>query len=529
MTDFDDADRRAALWQWTLTPEAVAPCFIRDVFTVRESGQKGNSEFYWLGRVPCRTMKIVGLIVGVQVYENRVVYSLDDGTGVIECQHRPSPQGRVANEELQPVVSLGDCAVVIGRIAPLRESRKIVVETIERCRSPNDEPRHWISVRDLHSTYYSLNEPFVIPERTQIPPPSTPHHQPTSLRPETPSTASSAPSSPTKSESVGRSPQKLRHPSRLRSRDLTANSFRIYMKHYMDNVADWQPLAEPTTPTKASSSRGFDEQTPRPPSKHAAPLSHPLRTAAAPAASSPPPSPYGFTISHLRRVPELALMAKNVAHAEWKRRALEEYNTAKANARGSERPPKPKPERDPQKRRARTKRLFVWAVQQLTKDGDVVSWEGPVRPASAVARAEESGSELWKMDYSSASSSTTPGGDSTLFSLASSSTAIEADAAEDELSDPQEGEEAYLPLTPAFLASTVERVIGTLMSRRTGTGGASLAKSPNTPEILRYLRRSDDMWRNLTEVAVGDALDLLRQQGRAWCVDTAEGRWELTV
>ena len=53
-------------------------------------------EYFWLGRIPCRTVRIVGLVVGVQVWEKRTVYTLDDGTAVVDCalahaQARPQP------------------------------------------------------------------------------------------------------------------------------------------------------------------------------------------------------------------------------------------------------------------------------------------------------------------------------------------------------------------------------------------------------------------------------------------------------
>nr|GAT54449.1 predicted protein [Mycena chlorophos] len=484
-----DAEQLNALWQWTLTLEAVAECLVQDVFGARESGQKGPSEFYWIGRVPCRTVRLIGIVVGVQIYESRIAYSVDDGTGVIECQERPVPTKGDTNE-LEASVSLGQTVVVVGRISPSRESRKILADSIAGCRSPSEEPRHWLAVRDLHASHYSLDEPFVIPERPPPPSstytPSTPQHHTHALRPQTPSTRSTfaassplqAPSSPQSQSSALQSPQKLRHPSKLRSRDLTGNTFRIYLKHYLYTAADRQPLSEPSTPTRSAP--------------------HPK-----PSSSSAPPR--GFTVSYLRRVPSLALLAKQVAHAEWKRRALDEYNKAKAQG---EHPPKPKPEKDPRKRRARTKRLFGWALQQMMKDGDVVSWEGERRKLEDGGDGD--GSAIWRMDASMPSFS------------ASTSTSINTstDLSDGELSPPDETEEAFLPLTPSFIVSAVEGAIKVLASRGTAA---------DVPAILRYLRRSDDMWSHLNTFAVDDALAVLGQQGRAWCVDTREGRWELAV
>ena len=32
-------------------------------------------DFFWLGRVPCRSVKLVGMVVGVIVYEKRIIYT----------------------------------------------------------------------------------------------------------------------------------------------------------------------------------------------------------------------------------------------------------------------------------------------------------------------------------------------------------------------------------------------------------------------------------------------------------------------
>lgn len=34
-----------------------------------------GADFYWLGRVPCRTVCLIGLVVGLQVFESKILYS----------------------------------------------------------------------------------------------------------------------------------------------------------------------------------------------------------------------------------------------------------------------------------------------------------------------------------------------------------------------------------------------------------------------------------------------------------------------
>src|ERR1700722_2709197 len=79
------------LWKWTLTPAALAPCFISDVLAMTQNTDKGSliirasfiphlpyydlEDFYWLGSIPCRSVLLVAMVVGVQVYERRIVYT----------------------------------------------------------------------------------------------------------------------------------------------------------------------------------------------------------------------------------------------------------------------------------------------------------------------------------------------------------------------------------------------------------------------------------------------------------------------
>lgn len=34
-----------------------------------------EADFFWLGHVPCRTVRIIGLLVGIKTYEKRIVYT----------------------------------------------------------------------------------------------------------------------------------------------------------------------------------------------------------------------------------------------------------------------------------------------------------------------------------------------------------------------------------------------------------------------------------------------------------------------
>ncbi|KAG5634701.1 hypothetical protein H0H81_001058 [Sphagnurus paluster] len=517
---------------------------------------------------------------------------VDDGTAVIDCLHRQSvKKSQASTSTLQqkhlpslpplpvPVARVGIPVCVVGRVSERHKTREIVVDNITKCTSSNDEPKHWLEVHRLHKEHYSSETPFQIPQNpTLVPPqPASPLKVPSintaataTVIPNTPSTicstpstsrsspitVSSAASSPTKSTT--QSPQKLRHPSRLHSRDLTGNTFRIYIKHYMDRTAlgsmalppsedsdNESSLSEseyPTTPTKRRHLPD-DSETPRPgPSGLSARTPRP-RTRIPPLSfdgyhkpvSKHLPNPpqnvktamAGFTLSHLRRVPELADMAVRVVKAVAKRRQREERKKAKdaLAAAGNSSSARPKSstsalkstlvDADAEKLSPRVKRLFQATVVQLLREGSIVLWDGPVlacpvRPAQGAG--ETSG--LWKANITSTSA------DSTVFSNASGVSLDEEQMAE--LSDPDDGEEAYMPLSPRFLAGVVEEALGRLarVSKGRVYGGST------KEGILAYLRR-DDRWRYVSEWNVAEALEVLRTEGRVWCV--GKDRWDLSI
>ncbi|KAF5383053.1 hypothetical protein D9615_004942 [Tricholomella constricta] len=541
---------------------------------------------------------------GWGVYEKRIRYTVDDGTAVVDCLHRQSipPQtpvkksqvkGQTTKSQSKPVPALppppkplarvGIPVCVVGRVTRRYETREIAVDSIERCTSSNDEPRHWLEVHRLHKSHYSLSTPFHIPEQsTTLSRPSSPVKAPihgisAPVEPATPSTVLSTPStaSSTPSTSLASSPaksdiaQRLRHPSRLHSRDLNGNTFRIYVKHYMDRIAttrmqvtpapesdcesDTNSLLEyPTTPTKRSR-QGATDETPRPstskvmstitPRPRIRPLSfggppHPRFVSVT---SDDPPMPMaGFTLSYLRRVPELAEMAKRVVKAVAKRRQREEGKKPKeAGAATRPRPSSSKSKSqadDAEKLGSRIKRLFQSTIVQLLREGSIVLWDGPVRPCFPSLTREElipENSGLWKSNVTSTSA------DSTVFSSVGGVSVGEEDGDEIALSEPESGEEAYVPVSPRFLAGVVEDAIGELAKsarpppesgKGRGTaaaGSGSYRYGGSTKEgILAFLKK-DDRWRYLSEWNVTEALEVLKVEGRAWCV--GKERWELSI
>ena len=117
-----------------------------------------GADFYWLGRVPCRTVCLIGLVVGVQVFESRVLYSsecffsffffceglalglrprrvVDDGTAVIDCAHRvqrapKTPGNKTHSVVNKPAARIGLSIKVIGKVHRAYGTRQVQVDEL---------------------------------------------------------------------------------------------------------------------------------------------------------------------------------------------------------------------------------------------------------------------------------------------------------------------------------------------------------------------------------------------------------------
>ncbi|KAF9500729.1 hypothetical protein BDN71DRAFT_1440210 [Pleurotus eryngii] len=577
---------------------------------MRECQPQKDVDYFWLGRVPCRTAMIVGTVVGVNVFEKRTVYTVDDGTGVVDCSHRgprapnssvkPSaspqklklkhPPSQVTKGIPNPSYSLfalkppyttntaddpfinvprtlpkyqpatlpkrifvGAFVRIQGRVSKLHHGRQIVVQDIDAV-SPNQEIHHRNTVRMLHRTRYSpslgLFIPPIVDAATTSKLPTTP------TRPRFPNRTADADASPSTPKQKSRQHQspmksnatdfsgtdcseseysecsprkmsvaslKLRHPSRLHSRDLTANTFRIYLKYYMDELNTLSRstfLQDVSTPRKhAVLPPAWGEETPRP-SK--------IQPRAVLPRDGGSNSNKGFTMSFLRRIPELAFLARRVVEAEAKRRAKEErgkmrsakaasstairqssdrgvsqststssapqYRTVKLTRQGSQDKENAVQARgsDPRDRETtcpkdnsskvnpgpRMKRLFTFTIRKLYDEGSIVLWDGPVHPYASKNGFIPPNDGLWKISSKSAASTQMHNDSLSLsatFSTTCDSASIPCSATPDldlclrevegSLSDPGEDEEAYISVTPAYLAPLVEEAIEVLVGR----------------------------------------------------------------
>jgi hypothetical protein len=227
---------------------------------------------------------------------------------------------------------------------------------------------------------------------------------------------------------------------------------------------------------------------------------------------------YGFTLSYLRRVPELQALARKVIDADEKRKRREERKAKEAaTPKGSQ--TTRKAQKEPEKKYSRhekTKRLFRHAILRLCDEGSIVIWDGPKGDWQPGGNRDTS--RFWEMD-----STIPPSWVGNTQSV--SCTQINED---DELSDPPSGEESYVSLTPVYLGKYVENAIKDIMATSLASecNPTSLPKGPTKKEILVCLQ-GDGRWRRVSDWAVDEAVDWLKKEERVW--DVGEGRWELTI
>ncbi|OCB86577.1 hypothetical protein A7U60_g6254 [Sanghuangporus baumii] len=245
---------------------------------------------------------------------------------------------------------------------------------------------------------------------------------------------------------------------------------------------------------------------------------------------------YGFTLSYLRRVPVLAEMARAVVRAESKRREKEkikrEERKGSQSTQASNFLPKslarsePVVELRPKLVSVNTKRLFQKTIRDLYKDGSIIIWHGPARPYEhAVYANDESigGSPgLWKTNTRTDAQSS-PAGTITSSSVCNNSTQDDIDYA---LSEPDENEESYLPVTPRTTAPFVMRALRNLTGQEnTSRKSSRKHRPPTVEELTLYLRKSDAQWDNLGSWDVQTALEWLQSDDQVF--KAGDGRWAI--
>jgi hypothetical protein len=244
----------------------------------------------------------------------------------------------------------------------------------------------------------------------------------------------------------------------------------------------------------------------------------------------------GCTLSFLLRVPELVFLASRVVQVEARHR--------EKTGRSQSRAPSP----NSAKKRAilassmegsmpKVRRLFSWAIRKLYQDGSIILWDGPILSPLEPHTALDS-TMLYRsgqLDDTDCSAS--------LSARSVSRRGKQLTEYMEDLSDPPSDEEAYAPLSTAYLATQVDQTIRSLTAQQTRRKrkaenaflGPAVSRrrllplpGPTKEDIMTHLKRGDDRWKRINGWAVQEALEWLRDNDRVWCVSEDDGgRWEL--
>jgi len=382
------------------------------------------------------------------------------------------------------------------------------VQFIDIVLSANQEPSHWLCVMKAHAEEYHSGEEFDISlVRVASARQETKHEEreeATQGETATRMPASSSPFSPTPqlNETL------LSHPSRLSSRHLTLDTFRIYIKYYMEKVLTESDLQEPRTQTLNFRKEALEAL-------------------------------QGFTISYLRHVPELNELASRIVKAAYKAQYREQKRQASSSTQicrdrtnlsfhtMSIRDVPPPPDAEVLRRKTIT--LFTRTIQELYRDGSVVLWFGPRRPELRRGDILDT-THIWKESRTACSTSRS------LQERSISSPTADHTFEDGESSDPEDdNEDAYVPLTRELRCM---KVISTLVTMHRASvqmrvkysvlGDSPLydgkIQSPSPGEIANWLAR-DEGWCQVGELVVLDSLRYLRDMDIVYKVN--DGRWQI--
>ncbi|KAH8823461.1 hypothetical protein DL96DRAFT_1713869 [Flagelloscypha sp. PMI_526] len=485
---------------YCMRADSVKPCWARDVQSMpgAAKGDQKEPEYYLLGtrRVPVRSITLVGIVVGVAEYETRCLYSVDDGSSVVECVQTispPSPRkgANSASAKPTPLPTFRNGAIVrvTGRIIDRPEQRQLKLGTIERLRSLNDQPKHWLHLQRLYREEYDNLDalgPWVVPRLpskspskrapSQKPISQTPHRDKrraltnrqeslsdinsdhSSQTPTNKKLAIDPPKTPTLAKpAIPPSPlakiiltyNKLSNPTRMKRDQLSEHTFRLYLSAYIERL--------PILRSAITASNSVQQR--------------------------------AISLSHLLRVPELIILAQRLVRQKDRERAARNGGTKV----GSE-PPERK-----------IVKLFGASLRRLLADGKIVlSEEGDLTlplPSDmegdnseidwlkgATTRRGRQTQNLTMVDTSLVSTSTTTNRRSACAEIETFLTYLSRHHPVPEAST--SAEEAYMFVCPEVLAPAVESAIRAIRKRAV-EGGEKGTGVISDKLIGKYLRRMD--------------------------------------
>jgi hypothetical protein len=135
----------------------------------------GQDDTFFHLNHPIRWVRIIGVVVAIDTYYGRRIYTVDDSTGLcIECSvNIPTPkdssdQKAAAQKEsvdasapaLYPDIDVGMVVDVKGSLNLFREQKQIKIGKMQHVRSTNQEVQFWNKIKVFRVDV--LNQPWVL-------------------------------------------------------------------------------------------------------------------------------------------------------------------------------------------------------------------------------------------------------------------------------------------------------------------------------------------------------------------------------
>ena len=237
-----------------------------------------------------------------------------------------------------------------------------------------------------------------------------------------------------------------------------------------------------------------------------------------------------FTLSYLRRVPELAELARRIARNNRKRKTRDEKEKEKLKMTSSpRRSTRTSTKVDTKAADAKmAKRLFIMTLRLLYDEGSIVFSDGRGKrkwDAKEAGWLQDREDEIWKVrreDDTRADITRTTVGSTFITSMTIGNGTLQTQADDPELSEPDADEEGYIPVTPPILVQPILGAIRSVVLRKgkIAQGGATAA------EVLETLRgRIDERWARISDWAIENALEMMAEDEVVW--KSALGRWTM--
>ncbi|TPX68549.1 hypothetical protein SpCBS45565_g02993 [Spizellomyces sp. 'palustris'] len=112
------------------------------------------ADVYLYNNHPLRKVEVTGIIVGKEESASFVLYTVDDGTGLVPCiSWFPRTERFLVDRK---TLLLGTLVRIAGRVSDYRGQRQITVNAITAESDPNIETLRWLEVIDLKQCVYDV-------------------------------------------------------------------------------------------------------------------------------------------------------------------------------------------------------------------------------------------------------------------------------------------------------------------------------------------------------------------------------------